>query len=247
MRHKKIRLALVLLASSIVTSTAQASLEARTGGMVYDKINKITWAADANLFKTQAAADSNLVNEIIVNNNGVINDASAVNGSHTLTAADFNTSTGKMTWFGAQAWVNNLTLGGFTDWRLPIITEGASGGNPPVSEMVALFANGPSGGAGAGNGAGAGTGMTNNGSYNIFTNVQSSEYWLGSEYASSPGEAWLFLTTNGTMSYIGKLNQNFAWAVRSGDVAAVPLPGAVWLFGSALVGLIGLKRRKNIV
>jgi hypothetical protein len=38
----------------------------------------------------------------------------------------------------------------------------------------------------------------------------------------------------------------YAWAVRSGDVATVPLPGAVWLFGSALVGLIGLKRRKNI-
>ncbi|WP_262964793.1 Lcl C-terminal domain-containing protein [Methylobacter psychrophilus] len=242
MRHKKIGLALVLLASSIVTSTAQAALSDRDGGLVYDSVNNITWAADANLFKTQAVADSNLVADIIANNNGVIIDASAANGSHTLTADDFNTTTGKMTWFGAQAWVNNLTLGGFSDWRLPTITQVASGGNPAISEMAALFSNGPGGGAGAG----TGTGMTNNGSYNIFTNVQSSEYWLGSEYASSPSEAWLFLTTNGTMSYIGKLNQNFAWAVRSGDVAAVPVPGAVWLFGSALVGLIGLKRRKNI-
>ena len=27
--------------------------------------------------------------------------------------------------------------------------------------------------------------------------------------------------------------------------SAVPLPGAIWLFGSALLGLIGVKRRKN--
>ena len=29
------------------------------------------------------------------------------------------------------------------------------------------------------------------------------------------------------------------------SVAAVPLPGAVWLFGSALLGFMGVKRRKN--
>jgi hypothetical protein len=30
-------------------------------------------------------------------------------------------------------------------------------------------------------------------------------------------------------------------------VAAVPVPGAVWLFGSALAGLIGYGRRKTAV
>ena len=62
-----------ILAFSLSTG-AQASLEARTGGMVYDTINKITWASDANLFKTQAASNASLVSEIIAANGGVIND-----------------------------------------------------------------------------------------------------------------------------------------------------------------------------
>lgn len=34
-----------------------------------------------------------------------------------------------------------------------------------------------------------------------------------------------------------------AWIVRTGDVATVPVPGAVWLFGSAILGFAGLNRR----
>ena len=38
-----------------------------------------------------------------------------------------------------------------------------------------------------------------------------------------------------------------AWAVRDGDVAlsAIPVPASVWLFGSGLLGLIGIARRKK--
>lgn len=35
-------------------------------------------------------------------------------------------------------------------------------------------------------------------------------------------------------------------ALVSADVAAVPVPAAVWLFGSALLGLTGFKKRKTI-
>jgi len=30
------------------------------------------------------------------------------------------------------------------------------------------------------------------------------------------------------------------------DVSPVPIPGAVWLLGSGIVGLIGLKRRRGM-
>jgi len=38
-----------------------------------------------------------------------------------------------------------------------------------------------------------------------------------------------------------KTNQEFI----SGKVAPVPIPGAVWLFGSGLMGVVGLGRKKN--
>ena len=42
----------VLLAGLGFTGASQAALIARGGGMVYDDVNNITWAADANLAKT---------------------------------------------------------------------------------------------------------------------------------------------------------------------------------------------------
>jgi hypothetical protein len=247
MQHKKIALALALLVSTAATGTAQASLVARTGGMVYDTVNDITWAADANLFKTQAASNANLVSEIIAGNGGVVYDTAnyyntpSYSGSNTLTGADFNTGTGTMTWFGAQAWANNLTLGGFTDWSLPTTIPATYGYNQTGSQMGDLFYN-ELGGV-----AGKSIATTHNANTNLFTNVQNFVYWSGSEYEPYPINAWDFDTAyGGYQDYNDKDLQFYAWAVRPGDVAAVPVPGAFWLFGSAMVGLMGLKRRGNI-
>ena len=193
-----------VLALSVSTG-AQASLWARTGGMVYDDVNKITWAADANLAQTSGY------------------DAD-----------------GKMTWSEAVAWADQLTLGGFTDWSLPTTVPAVTGYNQKGSQMGDLFYN-QLGGVSS-----SSITTTHNGNYNLFTNVQSSVYWSGSEYATNPGFAWVFYTVDGRQRSYSKINQLYAWAVRPGDVAAVPVPGAFWLFGSAMVGLMGLKRRKNI-
>ncbi|MCX7085172.1 MAG: hypothetical protein NTY69_06490 [Methylococcales bacterium] len=61
--HNKFLLVFSLMIIGIHTS--QAALIARGTDMVYDDVNNITWAADANLFQTQAASNPNLVNEII--------------------------------------------------------------------------------------------------------------------------------------------------------------------------------------
>ncbi|WP_297293005.1 PEP-CTERM sorting domain-containing protein, partial [Oceanicoccus sp.] len=76
-------------------------------------------------------------------------------------------------------------------------------------------------------------------------NLQSYVYWSGTEYAPGSYDAWYFGTDRGYQYNITKSLEYYAWAVRSGDVSAVPVPAAVWLFGSGLVGLIGVSRRKR--
>lgn len=76
----------------------------------------------------------------------------------------------------------------------------------------------------------------------LFTNVQSYYYWSGTEYAPVTGGAWLFGFDSGVQGGGSKDDDYYALAVRSGDVAAVPVPAAVWLFGSALAGLMGFRR-----
>ena len=144
-----------------------------------------------------------------------------------------------MTWFGAQAWANNLSLGGYTDWSLPTTVPALSGYNQKGSQMGDLFYT-QLGGV-----SHTSITTTHNANYNLFTNVQSSVYGLGSEYAPNPYYAWYF-DTYGGQNRTSKLSQLYAWAVRPGDVAAVPVPAAFWLFGSAMIGLMGLKRRGNI-
>ena len=237
-------LVLALIGFSL-TSTAQASLVARDGGMVYDDVNNITWAADANLFQTQAASNPNLVSEIIAANGGVIHDTPngydtvTNSGVRFLTSADFNTSNSQMSWWGAQAWANNLSLGGYTDWALPTTDPAVVGHNQTGSQLGNLFYT-QLGGV-----QNTSITTTHNADYNLFSNVQD-YYWSSSEYAPIPVRAWNFVTGSGSQIHSYKINQSYAWAVRPGDVAAVPLPGAVWLFLSGLIGLMSLKRRNKI-
>ena len=137
---------------------------------------------------------------------------------------------GQMDWATAVAWANNLDYAGYTDWVLPTIDQLATQFSTNLGEA-----------------SGQSIADSHNDSYNLFTNLQSYAYWSGSEYAPFPSDAWTFFTTNGTQNGgVGKFFQLYAWAVRPGDVAAVPVPGAFWLFGSAMVGLMGLKRRGSI-
>jgi hypothetical protein len=44
--------------------------------------------------------------------------------------------------------------------------------------------------------------------------------------------------------FVGGANAALTGSPINLNVAAVPVPGAVWLFGSALMGLIGAQRKK---
>ena len=137
---------------------------------------------------------------------------------------------GSMDWNTAVAWADNLNYAGYTDWVLPTIDQLTTQFRTNLGEV-----EGPS------------ISIVHNTSYDLFTNFHNAVYWSGSEYAIYPDLfSRMFNTFNGTQGFDYKSLPRYVWAVRSGDVAAVPVPGAFWLFGSGLVGLMGLKRRGNI-
>lgn len=75
-------------------------------------------------------------------------------------------------------------------------------------------------------------------------------YWSGTEYAGSSQDAWIFHADIGSQVFNHKDLQVPAWAVRPGQVAAVPLPAALPLMGVGLLqlGLLGWwQRRRRLV
>ena len=85
-----------------------------------------------------------------------------------------------------------------------------------------------------------GSGLTNTGP---FSNLQSRRYWSGS--ALDPSFAWNFSFSSGDQARGIQAGTSAAWAVHPGDVSVVPVPAAVWLFGSGLIGLLGVARHQR--
>ena len=158
-------------------------------------------------------------------------------------------------WDDAHTWASGLTLGGVSGWRLPYISV-AQGAGPftglPVdcntateldcrdNEMGYMFYRNL--------GGTFGQPITDSGDPDLalFPNLlpiyTSGPYWSGTEFDSLRG--WLFNFDVGASSVALK-NNAFTWAVHAGDVSAVPIPAAMWLFGSGLLGLVGIARRKK--
>ena len=82
----------------------------------------------------------------------------------------------------------------------------------------------------------------------LFDNLISSFFWSTTTYSTDahPHRAWKFSFVNGVTgtSPQSQATGHYAWAVHDGDIGAVPIPSAVWLFGSGLIGLISVARRK---
>ena len=215
----------------LACGSADAALLSRAGGQAYyDDVLNITWLSNANL------ADTNDFGVAGINANGSMN---------------WNTA---QSWIGAMNTANYL---GTSTWRLPtVIDTGTSGCNDAYTgtdcgynvdlstgEMAHMFYS-TLGNVGyyntSGVGPQAGWGLTNDGP---FSNLQPYyNYWSGTTYAPNSSGAWLFNFGYGRQGDASKASAVYAWAVSPGD-ALVPVPGAVWMFGSAL-GVMGLVRRK---
>lgn len=223
---------IVICLGLISASSANAGLVASADGQtVYDSDLHVTWLANANLAAT--------------NTFGV----SGINAN------------GTMTWYTAQSWIGAMNAAnylGYSDWRLPTITDTGTPGcnfsfsgtdcgynvNTVTSEMAHLFYDelgNKSYFNTDGTGPQAGWGLTNTGPFN---NLQSSYLWSGTEYAPDTRFALVFSFYHGGQGTTSNGDNLYALAVRPGQIAAVPVPGAMWLLGSGLIGLLGVARRK---
>ena len=168
--------------------------------------------------------------------------------------ADANASGTEMNWDDAIAWAESLDVNDVTGWRLPNAIQpdatcdtqtelspgliGSSGFNCTGSEMGNLFYNVLDNSSGSLSNAGP------------FTDIQS-RYWTGTS-VPHPYIVMGFDMSNGEQGFYDyfesfpsvKSTEN-VWAVYDGDVSAVPVPAAVWLFGSGLICMIGLTSRKK--
>jgi len=161
---------------------------------------------------------------------------------------------GTNTWANQLTWVAGLNTAnhlGFSDWRLASMSVAA--GLPTGTTTSVVDCSSATELACRDNELGymyyynlGGTGNDLRGNHTIgdvtLTGVRFS-YWSGTELNSS--NAWYFFYSFGGQFSSYKFNGFYGWAVRAGDVSAVPVPAAVWLFGSGFIGLLGLARRKR--
>jgi hypothetical protein len=151
---------------------------------------------------------------------------------------------GTMSWDKALEWIaamNTASYAGFSDWRLwsALNSDGSepcSGFNCEYSELGHLYY--VEGSDRTSQAITSSTALTA-----VFTKMQDSVYWSGtSEYAPSPGFAWLFDANAGYQVSGNKDDQFYGWAVRPGQVAAAPLPGTALLMALGF-GALSLSRR----
>ena len=84
----------------------------------------------------------------------------------------------------------------------------------------------------------------------LFPTISGTFYWYGTLFSSEDALDIFFGIDvggggTGEAATDSILNTtNLTWAVHAGNV--VPVPAAVWLFGSGLLGLIGIARKNNV-
>ena len=246
--HKILLAAAVLLGSTTLTAEASLTSGIADGkSVVYSSVSDITWTGDANLLGTLVSAQgyNTLVAAVIAVSPRIYDtsnyyDTPSYSGYHDVSSSDFDSSSlGRVTWFGAQAfttYLNSISYAGSTQWALPSAgADPKTGCNQTGGQFGQLFYN-ELGGT-------AGSNIPNTAN---FANEQAYAYWLGTEYTPNPLRRVVLRYRRGFQGSRPKNFQFYAWAVSPGNVAAVPVPGAVWLFGSGLLALLGLKRRGNI-
>jgi hypothetical protein len=138
-------------------------------------------------------------------------------------------------WVNVALWASSLTLGSTTagTWRLPSVGSYAyEGYNITGSEMGHLYyveLENEKDGVNMG----------------PFINLRPDFYWSDEAGPVVNQRTWGFNFLDGHQYWkYSDNNSNYGMAVHEGNVGSpVPIPAAVWLLGSGLVGIIGIRRR----
>jgi hypothetical protein len=213
-----------------LTVSTHATLWDR-GGLIYDDFLNITWLKDTDY---------------------------AVTSGYTG---------GGMTWDQANVWAAQLVYGGYDDWRLPdpaaqpveyiwgfdgTTTAGYNIITSEIGYMYYVNLNNKGYYDTSGYGPQSGWNPMPNASFTdgngkavSFDNLQSYDYWLAREYAPpfNPPYGGRFDFNVGALSANTKDFGYPAWAVRNGDVSAVPEPTTIFLVGLGLLGLLATRKK----
>jgi len=159
---------------------------------------------------------------------------------------------GHLTWQEAVVWADQLTFGGFTDWRLPSVEPCYDFNHlctshlydPSRGELAHIYEE-----LGGSNPEDFGEPGWTPPDLSIFDNVLSGRYWAGPEFdqynEGYPTHAWWYSLTDGAQDAwpIDIELAEHVWAVRNGS--PIPIPGALWLFVTGLLGMLGIARFKT--
>jgi hypothetical protein len=250
------RVALLTLAIlAIAPQAAQAALVDRGGGMIFDTVLNVTWLQDANYAKTSGYDTDGLLSR----SEGIawasqltyggyddwrLPQTRPVNGSSFNYANSYDGSTDDAYNIGAPGSAYPGSTASELSYmyyvNLGNVAFCDSQGNCCSNSLVCTTPN---------------NGLRNvsfvdgsSGQTLSFENAENYVYLIGTAYGpnpSGPQTAWAFAAYSGFQAGVDENEPYYAWAVRDGDVAPVPVPAAAWLLLSGMGGLAAFARRNR--
>lgn len=242
MKLKQMNAAALAAAVILGSGATEAALHDRGSGLLYDDVLDVTWLQDANYSKTSG-----------YDADGLMSWNAARSWADTLLYHDTVRNVDYADWRLAQneplngaVFIEEPSFDGSTDVGFNI--------NSPKSELAYMyFVNlglkaffSPSGTYQPDFGIFSDGTLDGQTDVGLVRNLQPLAYWSGTSYRNGNLYAWYFYTEDGFQCSGYQGDELYAWAVRSGDVAAVPELEiyATLLVGLGLMGTVSRRKTK---